>query len=97
MTCTSLTIIVQACQYYVGSFWLLPVQFNALLPPATLNPSAVTNLLKQISIATGAEVVFKSMCFEMHGLEHEVRAAISMIMDLDMVKVGTAISELGVG
>lgn len=78
----------------MGSFWLLPVQFNALLPPATLNPSAVTNLLKQISIATGAEVVFKSMCFEMHGLEHEVRAAVSMIMDLDMVKVGTAISGL---
>ncbi|KAF8350277.1 cytoplasmic protein [Amanita rubescens] len=80
------SIMSLACQYYVGSFWLLPVQFNALLPPATLNPSAVTNLLKQISIATGAEVVFKSMCFEMHGLEHEVRAAVGMIMDLDMIK-----------
>lgn len=80
------SIMSLACQYYVGSFWLLPVQFNALLPPATLNPGAVTNLVKQISIATGAEVVFKSMCFEMHGLEHEVRAAISMIMDLDMIK-----------
>jgi hypothetical protein len=66
---------------------LLPVQFNALLPPANLNPSTITALLKQISIATGAEVVFKSMCFEMHGLEHEVRTAVNMIMELDVIKV----------
>ena len=44
-------------------------------------------LLKQISLTTGAEVVFKGMCFEMHGLEYEVRAAVSMILDLDLVKV----------
>ncbi|RXW24791.1 hypothetical protein EST38_g1118 [Candolleomyces aberdarensis] len=75
-----------ACSYYVGSFWLLPVQFNALLPPATLNTSTVASLLKQISVATGAEVVFKSMCFELHGLENEVRAAVNMIMDLEIVK-----------
>ncbi|PFH50739.1 hypothetical protein AMATHDRAFT_60568 [Amanita thiersii Skay4041] len=80
------SIMQLACQYYVGSFWLLPIQFNALLPPATLNPTAVTHLLKQISIATGAEVVFKSMCFEMHGLEHEVRAAVAMIMELEVIK-----------
>ncbi|RDB29615.1 Meiotically up-regulated gene 60 protein [Hypsizygus marmoreus] len=80
------SIMQLACQYYVGSFWLLPMQFNALLPPATLNPTAVTTLLKQISITTGAEVVFKSMCFEVHGLEHEVRSAVSMIMELDIIK-----------
>lgn len=80
-------MISQACQFYVGSFWLLPVQFNALLPPPTLNPSQVTNLIKQISLTTGAEVVFKSMCFELHGLEHEVRAAVGMIMELDIIKV----------
>ncbi|KAF5355949.1 hypothetical protein D9756_004263 [Leucocoprinus leucothites] len=80
------SIMQLACQSYVGSFWLLPVQFNALLPPATLNPSTVTTLLNQISVATGAEVVFKSMCFEMHGLEHEVRAAVNMILDLDIIK-----------
>jgi hypothetical protein len=79
--------ITKACQYYVGSFWLLPVQFNALLPPATLNASQVTNLLKQISLTSGAEVVFKSMCFEMHGLEHEVRAAVNMVIELDIIKV----------
>lgn len=63
------------------------MQFNALLPPATLNTSAITTLLKQISTATGAEVVFKSMCFELHGLEHEVRAGVGMIIDLDIIKV----------
>lgn len=68
------------------------MQFNALLPPATLNPSQVGSLLKQISMATGAEVVFKSMCFEMHGLEHEVRAAVNMIMDLDLIKVRVNLS-----
>ena len=36
---------------------------------------------------SGAEVVFKSMCFEMHGLEHEVRAAVNMILELDIIKV----------
>ncbi|KAF9229657.1 cytoplasmic protein [Gyrodon lividus] len=79
-------IMQLACQYYVASLWLLPIQFNVLLPPATLNNSQVTTLLKQISLTTGAEVVFKGMCFEMHGLEHEVRAAVNMIMDLDIVK-----------
>jgi hypothetical protein len=38
-------------------------------------------------MTTGAEVVFKSMCFEMHGLEHEVRAAVNMILELDIIKV----------
>jgi len=27
------------------------------------------------------------MCFEMHGLEHEVRAAVNLILDLDIIKV----------
>ncbi|EIW86517.1 cytoplasmic protein [Coniophora puteana RWD-64-598 SS2] len=80
------SIMQLACQYYVASFWLLPIQFNVLLPPTTLNASQVTTLLKQISLATGAEVVFKSMCFEMYGLEYEVRAAVNMILDLDIVK-----------
>ncbi|KAL1715481.1 hypothetical protein EV715DRAFT_207370 [Schizophyllum commune] len=79
------SIMQLACQYYVGSFWLLPVQFNALLPP-TLNASQVSSILKQISMATGAEVVFKGMCFEVHGLEFEVRQGISMIMELELVK-----------
>ena len=63
------------------------MQFNALLPPQNLSTTAITALLKQVSVATGAEVVFKSMCFEMHGLEHEVRAAVNMIMDVDIIKV----------
>ncbi|KAG1757908.1 cytoplasmic protein [Suillus lakei] len=80
------SIMQLACQYYVASFWLLPIQFNVLLPPTTLNSSQVTTLLKQISLTTGAEVVFKSMCFEMHGLEYEVRTAVNMILELDIVK-----------
>jgi len=47
----------------------------------------MTTLLQQISIASGAEVVFKGMCFEMHGLEPQVRKAVGMIMELDVVKV----------
>ncbi|KAF8649809.1 hypothetical protein AX16_005574 [Volvariella volvacea WC 439] len=80
------SIMQLACQYYVGSFWLLPVQFNALLPPPSLNASSLTAILRQISIKSGAEIVFKSMCFEMHGLEHEVRAAVTMVMELDIIK-----------
>ncbi|KAF9499878.1 hypothetical protein BDN71DRAFT_1410489 [Pleurotus eryngii] len=80
------SIMQLACQFYVASFWLLPVQYNVLLPPTTLNASQVSTLLKQISISTGAEVVFKSMCFEMHGLEQEVRAAVGMILELDVIK-----------
>ncbi|TFY75107.1 hypothetical protein EWM64_g8904, partial [Hericium alpestre] len=80
------SIMQLACQFYVASFWLLPTQFNVLLPPSTLNANQVASILQQVSNATGAEVVFKSMCFEMHGLEHEVRNAVNMILDLDIVK-----------
>ena len=80
----------QACQFYVASLWLLPAQFNVLMPSTSLNPSQVSAILKQVSYASGAEVVFKGMCFEMHGLEHEVRAAVTMLLDLDIVKVRNA-------
>ena len=79
--------LCQACQFYVASLWLLPAQFNVLLPSTTLNHTQVTTILKQISYTSGTEVVFKGMSFEMHGLEHEVRAAVSMLLDLDIVKV----------
>lgn len=69
---------------------MLPAQFNVLLPPPTLNATQVTAIIKQVSNTTGAEVVFKSMCFEMHGLEHEVRNAVTLIMELDIVKVGSS-------
>jgi hypothetical protein len=71
------------------------VQFNVLMPPPPLNAGQVAAIIQQISSATGAEVVFKSMCFEMHGLEQEVRAAVSMILDLDIVKVRLAILSAG--
>ncbi|EIN13575.1 cytoplasmic protein [Punctularia strigosozonata HHB-11173 SS5] len=80
------SVMQLACLYYTASFWLLPVQFNPLMPPPTLTAAQVAALLPSISSVTGAEVVFKNMCFEMHGMEHEIRAAISMILDLDVVK-----------
>ncbi|KAI0359181.1 cytoplasmic protein [Trametes cingulata] len=80
------SIMQLACQFYVASLWLLPAQFNVLMPSTSLNPSQVSAILKQVSYASGAEVVFKGMCFEMHGLEHEVRAAVSMLLELDIVK-----------
>jgi hypothetical protein len=82
------SIMQLACVYYVASFWLLPVQFNVLLPPPALNASQAALIIQQISSATGAEVVFKSMGFEMHGAEQEVRAAVAMVLELDIIKVG---------
>ena len=68
----------------------MPAQFNVLLPSATLNPTQVSTILKQVSYTSGAEVVFKGMSFEMHGLEQEVRTAVSMLLELDIVKVSRA-------
>ncbi|KAF4612187.1 hypothetical protein D9613_004566 [Agrocybe pediades] len=82
------SILQLACQYYVGSIWPMPIQFNALFPLANPNSATITAFLKQISIATGAKVVFKSICFEMHrDLEQEVRAAVNMIKDVDVIKM----------
>ena len=59
------------------------------MPSASLNAAQMQPILKRISHATGAEVVFKSNCFEMHGLEHEVRAAVLMVMELDVVQASS--------
>ncbi|KAH8835377.1 cytoplasmic protein [Flagelloscypha sp. PMI_526] len=80
------TIMQLACQFYVSSFWLLPMQFNALLPPPTLNATQMASVIRGISLQTGAEIVFKTMCFEMHGLEHQVRQAVQLVLDLEVVK-----------
>jgi hypothetical protein len=44
-------------------------------------------ILKRIAHSTGSEVVFKSNCFEMHGLEQEVRAAVMMVLELEAIQV----------
>jgi hypothetical protein len=59
------------------------------MPQASLNPAQMQPVLKRIAHATGAEIVFKSNCFEMHGLEQQVRAACLMILDLDIVQVSS--------
>lgn len=63
------------------------MSFDVLVPQASLNPAQMQPVLKQISHATGAEIVFKSNCFEMHGLEAQVRAACLMVLDLEVVHV----------
>jgi hypothetical protein len=80
------SVMALACQFYVASFWLLPVSFDVLMPQATLNPPQMQPVLKRIAHATGAEVVFKSNCFEMHGLEKEVRDAVVKVLELDVIK-----------
>ncbi|KAI0034911.1 cytoplasmic protein [Vararia minispora EC-137] len=80
------SIMQLACHFYIASLWLLPTQFNPLLPPSNLTPAQVTNILKQVSSVTSAEVVFKSGTFEMYGLEHEVRSAITLLLDIDVLK-----------
>ncbi|QRW19428.1 meiotically up-regulated protein [Rhizoctonia solani] len=72
---TCRAVMQLACQFYVASFWLLPVHYNVLMPVATLNPASMPGVLKRIAGQSGAEVVFKSNCFEMHGLEHEIELA----------------------
>ncbi|CUA73887.1 Vigilin 1 [Rhizoctonia solani] len=83
---TCRAVMQLACQFYVASFWLLPVHFNVLMPVATLNPASMPGVLKRIAGQSGAEVVFKSNCFEMHGLEHEVRGAVIMVLELDVIQ-----------
>nr|XP_031862506.1 uncharacterized protein CI109_002003 [Kwoniella shandongensis]KAA5529578.1 hypothetical protein CI109_002003 [Kwoniella shandongensis] len=79
------SVMALACQFYVASFWLLPISFDVLMPQASLNPAQMQPVLKRIAHATGAEVVFKSNCFEMHGLEQEVRAAVMMVLELEAI------------
>jgi len=57
------------------------------MPSATINPSQMQPTLQRIANLTGAEIVFKSNCFEMHGLEGQVRSAVGMVLELDVIKV----------
>lgn len=82
-------IMELACQFYVASFWLLPVQLNPMSQNSAMNATQITALTTQVSSITGAEVVSKGMSFEMFGLEDEVTNAVKMIQDFDAVKVRT--------
>jgi hypothetical protein len=70
----------------VASVWLLP-NATDVLDPTTLNLAQMQPVVKQIAQATGAEVVFKSNCFEVHGLEEEVQSAVLHVLKLDVVNV----------
>lgn len=79
----------QASQMYCASVWLLPSKFDALMPQSVLHPATMRKYLKPIAHATGAELTFKANCFEAHGHELQVRAAVSMILELDIMHVRT--------
>ena len=80
------SVMQLVCQFYVASVWLLPVSFDVFMPPPTINPSQVPSILRHIAVTSGAEAVFKSNCFEIHGLESEVRAAVQLVLELEIVK-----------
>lgn len=61
--------------------------FDVLMPRPSLNPAQMQPILKQIAHSTGAELVFKSNCFEMHGLGMEVGAAVVAVLELDIISV----------
>ncbi|KAF9014931.1 cytoplasmic protein [Cyathus striatus] len=65
------SVMQLACQFYVASFWLLPMQYNALIPPLSINSTMIG---------------FKNDTFEVHGLEAEVRNAVGMLFETDLVK-----------
>lgn len=78
---------MQACQFYTAYIWLLQPQFNVLIPSAGLPPVQAAAISSQISLTTGAEVIFKGMCFEIHGMENEVRNTVSILLDREIVQV----------
>lgn len=78
------TVMALACQFYVSSLWLLPQAYNAI--NTQMIAAQITPMLQNVANRSGAEVVFKGNCFEIHGLETEVKGAVSMILDLDIVK-----------
>ena len=84
------SIMALACQFHIASFWLLPIAFDVLMPQSSLNPAQMQPYLKRISHATGAEVVFKSNCFELYGLEDEIMGAVLLISQLPDVQVSTS-------
>ncbi|RXK40626.1 hypothetical protein M231_02081 [Tremella mesenterica] len=73
--------------YYLASVWLLPVSYDFITSLQPINALQMQPVLKNISQVTGAEVVFKNHCFEIYGLEYQVRSAVLMVLDLDVVKI----------
>lgn len=57
------------------------------MSPPSVNLSQLPAILKRITLQSGAEVVFKSNCFEIYGLADETSIAIQLIFELEMVKV----------
>jgi KH domain len=75
-----------AVHVYIATFWLLPLGYNALMPPPSLNQKQITMTLEAIVRTCDVEAVYKKNLFEFHGLEADVRAAIATLREMDVVK-----------
>lgn len=83
---TTRALMALAAQFYSASIWLLPMGYDVFAVQQALTLSQVAPALRLASIESGAEVLFKSNCFEVHGLEAEVRRAVSLLLDLELVR-----------
>ena len=70
----------------MASIVLLPGFGSPMLPPS-FDLLQISTTLQKISVISGAEIAFSANKFEMHGLIGEVRLAIQLIAESDIVKV----------
>lgn len=80
------SVMQLACQFFIASLWLLPISFDGHVASNTLTAHQVPPLIKHISAISGAEVAFRGNCFEIHGLETEVKQAVVQLLELDVLK-----------
>ncbi|GAA93783.1 hypothetical protein E5Q_00429 [Mixia osmundae IAM 14324] len=80
------SLMLLASEYYVASVWLLPLQFDARGTSGSLSASDIPQILRHLAIESGAEVIFKGNSFEIHGLESEVKLAVTELIRHEVVK-----------
>lgn len=76
------SLMALAVHVYSTSYWLLPMNF---MPPNLL-PSQIIPVLESICRETACESNFKNNCFEFHGLEADMRRAVTLIGEKDIVR-----------
>jgi hypothetical protein len=80
------SVMQVACQYFVASIWLLPISFDGISAPVTLTHAQVNAALHAVNANSSADVAFKGNCFEVQGVEAQVRTAITLLLDFDALK-----------
>lgn len=83
---TTRALMALAAQFYTASIWLLPMGYDVFAVQQALTLQYIAPALRLVSVQSGAEVLFKSNCFEVHGLETEVRTAVALLLDLELVR-----------